>query len=42
MGGAVELTEDLTEIKEDKTNLTTRLYEHQGKKQRCLCKKVLL
>jgi hypothetical protein len=38
--GAVELTGDLAEVTEDKTNVTTKLYDSEHKKQRCMCAKV--
>jgi len=40
--GAIELADDVAELKEDKTNLTTKLYEGDHKKQRCMCAKVFI
>jgi hypothetical protein len=38
--GALELVDDVAGVKDEKTNLTTKLYDSNAKKQRCLCSKV--
>jgi hypothetical protein len=38
---AVEVLDDVADIKEDNTNVTSKLLETDHKKQRCVCAKVI-